>query len=157
MTSKTLLCIEKLHKIATFRDIYNTHIMNAVEYLLVTAHIHICTHTHTHSLLSATLPVILCCCHSNHLTFPSQSRPNETTGGQTESERESSKGVEERYRHREKERYIRGKIGRMEAELPLSCISSLHTRNPLCRLARILLETKATALPATSTDYTVSS
>lgn len=41
---------------------------------------------HTRTLLSAILAVILCCCHSNHLTFPSQSRPNETTGGQREKQ-----------------------------------------------------------------------
>ncbi|MEQ2163929.1 hypothetical protein GOODEAATRI_001304 [Goodea atripinnis] len=31
-------------------------------------------------------PIIFRCCHSNHLTFPSQSRPNETTGGQQEKQ-----------------------------------------------------------------------
>lgn len=95
--------------------------------------------TNTHMMLSATRPVILCCCHSNHLTFPSQTRPNETTGGQ----RERGKGVEGRNRHRQRQRYITGKIGRMAAGLPLSCICSLHTYYPLCQTARIIRETKS--------------
>lgn len=84
-------------------------VMDTVERLLVNTHTHVCTHTHKHTraVLSATLSVILCCCHSNHLTFPSQSRPNETTGGHGEGE--SSKGVAERCRHREKQTCITGR------------------------------------------------
>lgn len=124
---------------------HNRHrTINTVEQLLPITHMRISTHTHMHKQGSATLAVILCCCHSNHLTFPSQSRPNETTGGQRERERGSG-GEMQTLR---KQRYIAGKIGSMEAVLPLFCICSLQTS--LHWRARILPETKATAPLATS-------
>lgn len=67
--------------------------------------------------LPASLPVILCRCHSNHLTFPSQSRPNETTGGHTER-RGGGRGG--RCRHRGEETYITARIGSAAIVLYLS-------------------------------------
>lgn len=131
-SSADIKCIISTASVYVWDNISDIHYWAAADFsisVLYSAHLLTHTHAHTHS---ATLPVILCCCHSNRLTFPSQSRPNETTGG-----------------HRERvargwgmQRYITGKIGRMEAKLPFSCICFLHTRHPLCQLVMILLETK---------------